>query len=103
MTYSMQEMYTPGVLEVSAREARPVSMLISDDLPTFERPIIANSGSLGGGHWVSFTALPTYSAVFTFVWEAFGSSTLRVSAGQLLLRLGTIFPDAKCMTALQKV
>ena len=42
-----------------------MSMLMSDDLPTFERPITANSGSLGLGHWLRFTLLLTYTAFFT--------------------------------------
>ncbi len=67
----------PGVFEVSARDALPVSMLISDDLPTLDRPMTANSGSVGLGQEDSFVALPTYSAVLTFVCVALGSSTLQ--------------------------
>ncbi len=33
----------PGVAETLARSFREVSMLIMDDLPTFERPMNANS------------------------------------------------------------
>src|ERR1700722_7098839 len=39
----------PGVLEVRARLWRPVSALMSEDLPTFERPAKAISGGPIGG------------------------------------------------------
>ena len=55
----------PGVLDTFARELCPVSMLIREDFPTLERPITANSGSLGFGHCSSLTLLLTYAAVFT--------------------------------------
>jgi arsenite-transporting ATPase len=41
----------PGVTEVLASFFELVSILISDDLPTLERPIKANSGLSGGGHF----------------------------------------------------
>jgi len=47
----------PGVEEVFANSFLPVSMLIKDDLPTLERPINANSGYLGGGHFLKSAAL----------------------------------------------
>lgn len=40
----------PGVLDDFASPARCVSMLISVDLPTFDLPIIANSGNPGSGN-----------------------------------------------------
>ena len=39
----------PGVWEVRARPPRPVNALISDDLPTLERPAKATSGAPTGG------------------------------------------------------
>ncbi len=39
----------PGVCEVRASALRPVTALISDDLPTFERPAKAISGTPIGG------------------------------------------------------
>ena len=39
----------PGVCEVRASAERPVSALISDDLPTLERPAKAISGAPIGG------------------------------------------------------
>ena len=36
-----------------ARFFRSVSMLISDDLPTFERPMKAYSGRSPFGHWLT--------------------------------------------------
>jgi phosphoribosylformylglycinamidine synthase PurS subunit len=39
-----------GVGEVRARPSLPASMFSSDDLPTFERPMKANSGSDSSGH-----------------------------------------------------
>ena len=39
----------PGVCEVRASVVRPVSALISDDLPTLERPAKAISGAPIGG------------------------------------------------------
>jgi hypothetical protein len=39
----------PGVCEVRASAVRPVSALISDDLPTLERPAKAISGAPIGG------------------------------------------------------
>ena len=40
----------PGVCEVFASPFRCTSMLISEDLPTFERPIKAYSGNSGAGN-----------------------------------------------------
>jgi hypothetical protein len=42
----------PGVDEVLASFFLPVSILMSDDLPTFERPINANSGLPSCGHFL---------------------------------------------------
>jgi hypothetical protein len=40
----------PGVGDVRAKPSLPASMFSSDDLPTFERPMKANSGSDSSGH-----------------------------------------------------
>ena len=40
----------PGVDEILAILLRVVTKLISDDLPTFDRPIKANSVLSGDGH-----------------------------------------------------
>ena len=45
----MSSCVRPGVCEVRARPLRPVSALISEDLPTFERPAKAISGAPTGG------------------------------------------------------
>ncbi|MDB6054689.1 MAG: hypothetical protein JWN25_2212 [Verrucomicrobiales bacterium] len=39
----------PGTFETLASDLLPESMFSSDDLPTFERPINANSGMNSGG------------------------------------------------------
>src|ERR1700761_4737604 len=51
----------PGVLEVRARALRPVSALISEDLPTLERPANAISGPAIGGSEASDGAAATKS------------------------------------------
>ena len=48
----------PGVDEVFASLRLPHNMLISDDLPTLERPMNANSGSLREGFWLALVQLP---------------------------------------------
>ena len=45
----MSSWVRPGVREVRARLVRPVSALMSEDLPTFERPAKAISGGPTGG------------------------------------------------------
>ena len=52
----------PGVDDVLARFLRCVSILIKDDLPTFERPIKANSGLSGMGHLLTCVLLIINSA-----------------------------------------
>ena len=51
----MRKMFTsrvrPGSDEARARPWRPVTALIRLDLPTFERPAKATSGTSGGGSW----------------------------------------------------
>ena len=45
----MSSCVRPGVREVRASAARPVSALMSEDLPTFDRPAKAISGAPIGG------------------------------------------------------
>ena len=53
----------PGVDETMAMSFFcPESMLMSDDLPTFDLPTKANSGSDAGGHSSSTEALVSNSA-----------------------------------------
>jgi hypothetical protein len=52
----------PGVCEVLAKPFLPVSILISDDLPTFDRPIKAYSGFIGGGSLDTWLLLQINSA-----------------------------------------
>ena len=40
----------PGVVETRASPRRPASMFSSEDLPTLDRPMKANSGSDSSGH-----------------------------------------------------
>src|SRR5258705_7528585 len=53
----------PGRFEILAKFLRPVSILISEDLPTLDRPIKANSGLSGKGQWLICVLLMTNSAV----------------------------------------
>ena len=57
----------PGVAEVIASDLRPVSILISDDLPTLERPIKAYSGIPVSGHLLTSVLLITKRAFFTSI------------------------------------
>ena len=57
----------PGVDEVLASLSLPHNMLISDDLPTFERPMNANSGSLREGFWLALVQLPANFASLMFI------------------------------------
>jgi len=52
----------PGVLDVLASFDWLVSIFISDDLPTFDRPIKAYSGLSGLGHLSTSGLLITYVA-----------------------------------------
>jgi hypothetical protein len=54
----------PGVFEVFARLFWPVSILISDDLPTLDRPMNAYSGMSGLGQRSIFGLLTTNVADF---------------------------------------
>jgi len=52
----------PGVCEVFASPFLDTSILISDDLPTFERPIKAYSAFTGGGSLEIWVLLQINSA-----------------------------------------
>ncbi len=56
----------PGLEEVCASAFLSVRRLISEDLPTLERPIKANSGSSGAGHCDSLDELLTKVADLIF-------------------------------------
>lgn len=57
----------PGVAEILANCFRPVSRLISEDLPTLERPITANSGRPSFGKAAIEVALQLNSASVTLM------------------------------------
>gem|GEM_PF-6663530 len=57
----------PGVCDVLARPLMPVSMLMSDDLPTLLRPMNAYSGLLPPGHFSTCGLLISYFALFIFI------------------------------------
>src|ERR1035441_9151069 len=46
----LMSLVNPGVGETRARPSLPASRFSSEDLPTFERPMKANSGSASSGH-----------------------------------------------------
>src|SRR5476649_2717381 len=62
----------PGVTETLASSRRSASKLISDDLPTLDRPMKANSGSGDFGHDFRSGALTLKTADLIFIngWEA---------------------------------
>jgi hypothetical protein len=57
----------PGVPEVFARFFFPVNILINEDLPTFERPIKANSNFSSVGHLVISELETTNTASLIFI------------------------------------
>lgn len=57
----------PGVDEVIARPLRPVSIFISDDLPTFDLPIKAYSCRVEVGHLVTSELLISNFAEVIFM------------------------------------
>lgn len=90
----------PGCLDTMARLLRLVSRLIREDLPTLERPMTANSGYFGGGHWLTSTLLFTNSAVLTWEWLGGGSSScISGNSGscQLLLLLSAVCSTAAAL------
>jgi hypothetical protein len=63
MLYTLAVRVFPGVLLVWASALRPIRALISDDLPTFERPRKAISGSAGSTWKSAAGKLPTKETV----------------------------------------
>jgi hypothetical protein len=59
----------PGVVETRAKIPLPASMFSSDDLPTFERPMKANSGNDSSGHESRSGALRSKMADEMFTME----------------------------------
>lgn len=60
----------PGVPETFAKEGREVIMFMSEDFPTFERPIKAYSGIDNNGHCSIFSLLHLNSADFIIMVES---------------------------------
>src|SRR4051795_9573136 len=59
----------PGVGETRAKAPLPASMFSNDDLPTFERPMKANSGNDSSGHESRTGALQSKMADEIFTME----------------------------------
>src|SRR5512140_3669856 len=59
----------PGVGETRASPCSPASMFSSEDLPTFERPMKANSGRDSSGHESKSGALQSKMAEEMFTME----------------------------------
>ena len=59
----------PGVEDVMASLLLPLKLLISDDLPTFDLPMNANSGNRLFGFCETFVLLPANFASETFISE----------------------------------
>ena len=57
----------PGVEDVIARRPLPVSILISELLPTFDLPMKANSGNLRPGLDETLVQLPANFASVIFI------------------------------------
>lgn len=72
-------LHTPGCLDTMAKLLRFVSKFMSDDLPTLDRPMTANSGYFGCGQSLTATLLLTNSAVF--IWEFVGGGSCRRISG----------------------
>ena len=60
-------MVFPGVADVMANPLRLVSMLMRLDLPTFDRPMNAYSGSVPAGHFLTSELLMINSALVIFM------------------------------------
>src|SRR2546423_7267387 len=84
MSNQLTRRVRPGVRDVRARSL-PISALIRLDLPTFERPTTAISGSVGGGNSSGFAAEITNRAL-TFINEP---SHARRTLGRLACAHGT--------------
>ncbi len=104
---------TPGSLDTRASPLLPVSMLMSEDLPTFERPMTANSGNRGCGHCATSTQLLRYSAVRTRENAAGGSDACSAALGSepssrygsdtVASALSRVSESACCAAAAQRV
>lgn len=71
----------PGVAEVLAIDFRLHSILIKEDLPTFERPINAYSGISGFGHFSKLVLLTTNSASLIIIEQSNEAAKVRCSVG----------------------
>ena len=63
----------PGVELVLTRCLRLTRVLISDDLPSLERPVKAISGKAAEGYWDGLTALLTNSADLMIIYYRFSN------------------------------
>lgn len=70
-------MVLPGVAEVMASERLPVSIFISEDLPTLERPIKAYSCMAVLGHLSTSGLLVTKHALDIFIVKTLSSGRLQ--------------------------
>ena len=62
----------PGVAEVFARFFLSVSILINEDLPTFDRPMNAYSGILPSGHFrTSLLLIMNFASLITILFQEF--------------------------------
>jgi len=86
----------PGVLETMASALRPVSKLMSDDLPTFERPMTANSGYPALGQSWTFTLLLTNSADLTLVCFGCGRTICEAAVPSRLLLGPSCAAESAC-------
>ena len=68
LSYGVDKLYIYAH-DVFAKFLFPVSMLIKEDLPTFDLPIKAYSGKGSFGHLLTSELLIINSAVFIFIWQ----------------------------------
>src|ERR1017187_117520 len=94
---------TPGVGETRANPCSPASMFSSEDLPTFERPMKANSGSDSSGHDSKSSALQSKMADEMFTIERsqpIVAHIHRIDTG--IIRKGAVSPDFTGFSAVGK-
>jgi hypothetical protein len=86
----------PGVDEVLASFLYPASIFISDDFPTFERPVKPYSGKSGGGHWSALAELFMNSALLIIIRESlFTSLTLYLIYTSIIRE---VFPERRLIS-----
>src|SRR3954451_11081150 len=75
MVKTLMSLVNPGTGDTRASPCSPASMFSREDLPTFERPMKANSGSVSSGHESRSGALQSNMADEMFTLENPRSST----------------------------